>query len=812
VNITLKVKTTEDDSVLINSAVKSTVYVKRTLSGDKSTFFFMVLTAALSQAGGLFVLFSAFSDVIKLRDIIGGLITGLFIIVSFNTVKYFSDKNGGDRNIPAVLSLIAAVFSTGIIFLFKNECAEAILGLTESFFNTLGRNFAFSGVINRNALAESSVYLVVCGSAISAVALFYIISVKKSKAALFVLTCVPPIFLMCSGIFPNMFALFALISSVIAVAAYGYSDKIYTGFFALGSAAICIAAAYFGVTYALMPSLDSNNFTERKDITVNEILSGFGESQKVLPASYSTGAIRHGELGKVGNIKFSGDTVLRAEFPKSTNTIYLRGFIAAEYYDNKWYELSGTPRERERQIASQFSDSTVSPLLMDGANITGELPLSFSVSDLTENKEYDYLPYTITPDSGKYLLSGDKTRFNFYKSSYSGKFYGAADSEVYRRVFEFNRLLPDGDRADDEALYRDFVYENYLEVPENFTGGELVLTNEFDAFVGVNSETENDLDSQMDILSRKLYYIRNYLRENCSYNLSVGKVPEGEDFVNRFLEVTKAGSCSHFASAAALLCRSAGIPARYVEGYVIKPKDFPADVENGELSTVSVADTRAHAWVEIYIDEFGWYPYEFTSGYGNVRTAVTEPMPDETTAAVTAPPVSESLSPESTAPETLSPQVTETPDLPEEVIALPEKGAERFLPLLWLLIPAAFAVIPLRRHLILKKRVRFEEKLSPSETVFRAFGEMLPIFSRFSVDVMSLYTDYNGFMEKLGESECSAAAVIAKTAALTAFAGYKPDERDKAEVLAALKEMKTKYYDSFSKRSRFIKKYFRVYL
>ena len=59
----------------------------------------------------------------------------------------------------------------------------------------------------------------------------------------------------------------------------------------------------------------------------------------------------------------------------------------------------------------------------------------------------------------------------------------------------------------------------------------------------------------------------------------------------------------HYASAATLLLRAMGVPARYVSGFT---------VESTPDRTVDVPDRAAHAWVEVWVDGFGWYPVEVT--------------------------------------------------------------------------------------------------------------------------------------------------------------------------------------------------------
>ena len=128
-----------------------------------------------------------------------------------------------------------------------------------------------------------------------------------------------------------------------------------------------------------------------------------------------------------------------------------------------------------------------------------------------------------------------------------------------------------------------------------------------------------------------------FLADRCTYDKNTPVTPDGEDFVNYFLTESKQGYCMHFASAAALLLRELGYPARYVSG-------FTADVVRGR--TTSVPDSAAHAWVEVYLEGYGWYPVEVTPS----SSAATEPE-DPT-------PTGSESSPEPTAPESETPTPT----------------------------------------------------------------------------------------------------------------------------------------------------------
>lgn len=112
-----------------------------------------------------------------------------------------------------------------------------------------------------------------------------------------------------------------------------------------------------------------------------------------------------------------------------------------------------------------------------------------------------------------------------------------------------------------------------------------------------------------DYLTCMLELVKQGLAQTTYYDRDTPAPPAGRDYVDWFLNESKQGYCMHYATAAALLLRTAGIPARYVSGYVAYAPYRTAETE--------VTDHAAHAWVEIYIDGVGWYPVEATPGFQN---------------------------------------------------------------------------------------------------------------------------------------------------------------------------------------------------
>lgn len=83
------------------------------------------------------------------------------------------------------------------------------------------------------------------------------------------------------------------------------------------------------------------------------------------------------------------------------------------------------------------------------------------------------------------------------------------------------------------------------------------------------------------------------------------RVADGADPLEGFLFDTQAGHCEYFASAAVVLLRQIGVPARLVNGY------YGAHYNSvGKYYAVRQAD--AHSWIEVHFGQLGWVTFDPT--------------------------------------------------------------------------------------------------------------------------------------------------------------------------------------------------------
>ncbi|MGH4124978.1 MAG: transglutaminase-like domain-containing protein [Clostridium sp.] len=123
-------------------------------------------------------------------------------------------------------------------------------------------------------------------------------------------------------------------------------------------------------------------------------------------------------------------------------------------------------------------------------------------------------------------------------------------------------------------------YGEYLQVPEN------ISKRTYDLVKNITKDCNTSIE--------KVLEIKKYLTENYVYDLQVSVVPEDIEFIDYFLFKEKKGYCTYFNTAMTVMCRMAGIPARYVEGF-----KTPDKKDASGLYIVSNSD--AHAWCEVLL-------------------------------------------------------------------------------------------------------------------------------------------------------------------------------------------------------------------
>ncbi len=345
----------------------------------------------------------------------------------------------------------------------------------------------------------------------------------------------------------------------------------------------------------------SEEVRARAEKTANAVVKGTG-LQPLLPGNGVDATVR---LDECGPRHFTGATVLSVT-SDTPGRVYLRGKSAAVYTGTSWEPLPD-------------SDYANTGLSMEDPFIEGVSPLNLPSrtapgTDFSEmNVEYDdlsgimYTPYQLanTPEE----VNGVDFRYDAYLE----RRFGVREKNLYYRPgAEPSGAEPlTGDAKRAEEAYARFVFERYVDVPADFTGtmkrwlGKIEADPVMlDAYSQMMREILGSGEYERRVELEAADFVAALLAVSTKYDLNTPYTPEGEDFVDWFLNGSGRGYCVHYASAGTLLLRTFGIPTRYVEGYTaqIQAKDRP----------VAVKDSAAHAWVEVYLDGYGWYPVDMT--------------------------------------------------------------------------------------------------------------------------------------------------------------------------------------------------------
>lgn len=289
--------------------------------------------------------------------------------------------------------------------------------------------------------------------------------------------------------------------------------------------------------------------------------------------------ISGGKLSRGDSVMPSYQTDLVVRYtPYSYQGVYLKAYTGKDYTGDEW-----TAADDSWLDDAQLREAVDVRKEVFEKDSSGQGKGKMELQVVGASQEYWYEPYYT--DGEKIAVKNNRIVYTYYPEK--GK----------------NGIVYDADASKDK------VDPDYLKVPDRCKEAVETICEEAGLY---GSESEIAVQ------------ITDFFAKNYKYTLRPGRYGSKEDYISYFLLKNKKGYCAHFASAATMLFRNQGIPARYVEGYAFSYLNV---LLNGELVQdasyddyyegysqlgrtglveLKIPDAYAHAWVEIYVDGQGW--------------------------------------------------------------------------------------------------------------------------------------------------------------------------------------------------------------
>lgn len=325
---------------------------------------------------------------------------------------------------------------------------------------------------------------------------------------------------------------------------------------------------------------------------------------------YGKDTLPEGDLEMADQLLDGDKEVLRVKTAQK-KTLYLKGFVGSRYQDGKFTQLPKSAYKGERSgMLKWLADMSFIPQnqYASYAGLEADSQIrknEISVHNTGADRYYVYMPYSA---AALPLIGVKENRDTNYVSdmltgSRQYRYTEWSDTRPGELLYAKNWLQsPYTEKqelyAEAENVYARFVYDNYLELSPQM---EQLLDDIF---------YQDDFLSQDETVYDITQRIRDVLAQRASY-IEKPEMPQGTDPVTWFLNKGHQGNAVLFASAAVLAYRAAGIPARYVEGYLVSQQMAE---EAGDAEIV-VTEQNAHAWVEVYLDGVGFVPIDVTPGF-----------------------------------------------------------------------------------------------------------------------------------------------------------------------------------------------------
>lgn len=385
--------------------------------------------------------------------------------------------------------------------------------------------------------------------------------------------------------------------------------------------------------------------------TVEMLRNKFGEITSLNKDKVS-GGLNSGKINQVAKVEFTKETALILTLSHDFKWSYLKGYAGVSYEEDHWGDLSKKEQERYNKLQEKYQGyyngddlaaQYLEQVLNAKINVNGQRLInpifnleavlqSMTIEHVNANDKFMYTPYFVQHSLlGEVAMVGDQyfrptKPQDMYQVSnifYLSGFYDLNSIAIHLCYKDEERKIYSENREQSfwsyEKEYREFVNNVYTKLPSEGLSRLKGLVFESSATGNVR---------KLEMVSNVISYLNRYTE----YSLSPGLVPKGKDYVEYFLFDNQKGYCAHYASSAVLMLRNNGVPARYVEGYIVTGEDVNNGVyletysEIDRYKTVEIKDTNAHAWIEVYFDGIGWLPIEVTKGYSN--SGISEILPE----------------------------------------------------------------------------------------------------------------------------------------------------------------------------------------
>ncbi len=250
-----------------------------------------------------------------------------------------------------------------------------------------------------------------------------------------------------------------------------------------------------------------------------------------------------------------------------------------------WRLLSLADFDGNRWTEAEAFKATVQQGLLERSQPTAFEKSLLQRFDLT-NLGGSYLPAAGRPSSLSISGEARTTRYNaetrhleVAEGDVQGMEY-IVTSELPRVTFEAMRTARVGQQGD-----------NYTSVPADLSPQVRALAEQW------TKKADSDF--------AKLVALQTRFQTDFAYSENVAK-KDSDDYLTYFLTESRTGYCQQFSTAFALLARTLGYPSRVSVGFL------PGQEAPDTSDTYVVRGTDAHAWPEIYFEDYGWVRFEPT--------------------------------------------------------------------------------------------------------------------------------------------------------------------------------------------------------